>query len=226
MEQTVRRWADRDLADYGHLLDFYRQGARICHAGEDGLVLKDDAINICYTVGDVAELEPLRGCLLVLTDSRAVVDALTAEGAYRDVIPCTQAAYLKQEPPQARQTDVVIRPLTTADLDFVLENYHNPGAYEAHIRDRIAAGMLGGMVDGKLAGFAGVHQEGCMGMLEVLPIFRRRGVAEVLECAVIRRQLEAGKLPYCHVREGNRASWALQDKLGLTFGRRTLYWLG
>ena len=87
--------------------------------------------------------------------------------------------------------------------------------------------MLGGLVDGVLAGFAGIHQEGAMGMLEVLPQFRRRGLAEVLEAALIDQQLRRGRFPYCHVRHGNTASEALQQKLGLTFDEnRTLYWLG
>ena len=83
------------------------------------------------------------------------------------------------------------------------------------------------MVDGALAGFAGIHQEGTMGLLEVLPQFRRRGLAEVLEVGLIAQQLHRGLLPYCHVRLGNTASEALQTKLGLVFdSRRTLYWIG
>ena len=83
------------------------------------------------------------------------------------------------------------------------------------------------MVDGALAGFAGIHQEGTMGLLEVLPQFRRRGLAEVLEVGRIAQQLRRGLLPYCHVRLGNTASEALQAKLGLVFdARRTLYWIG
>ena len=49
----------------------------------------------------------------------------------------------------------------------------------------------------------------------------------MLEAAIIARQLERGRFPYCHVRRGNTASEALQRKLGLTFDEnRTLYWLG
>ena len=125
-----------------------------------------------------------------------------------------------------RDSGVTLRPLTMEDLPFVLENYHNPGAYESHIRGRIAEGMVAGQVDGQLAGFAGVHQEGALGMLEVVPAFRRRGLAEALEAAVIGRVLEEGGFPYCHVRLGNTASESLQKKLGLVFDEgRTLCWL-
>ena len=155
-------------------------------------------------------------------------DRLSAAHPDWMVMDTAQAIYPGKEPPRIQlRPGLSIRPLTIEDLDFVLENYHNPGAYEAHIRERIAEGMLGGMVDGELAGFADIHQEGTVGMLEVLPRFRRRGLAEALEAAVIAQQLQRGRFPYCHVRYGNVASEALQRKMGLVFDEsRTLYWLG
>ncbi|MFQ7452543.1 MAG: GNAT family N-acetyltransferase [Flavonifractor plautii] len=38
--------------------------------------------------------------------------------------------------------------------------------------------MLGAFVDGTLAGFAGFHGEGSIGLLEVLPAYRRRGLGK------------------------------------------------
>ena len=225
MEQMVLEWVRRDPVRYSYLLDFYRRGAEIRRADETALVLKNDTINICYAAGPAAGHPALRGCFLVLTDDRDTVKTLSEAGAYREIMPCTQAVYLKAEPPQVQRPGVSLRPLTMEDMDFVLKNYHHPGAYEEHIRGRIAEGMTGVMMGGKLAGFAGVHQEGSMGLLEVLPQFRRRGLAEMLEADLIRRQLEKGLLPYCHIQPGNDASTALQKKLGLTFDSRTLYWL-
>ena len=39
------------------------------------------------------------------------------------------------------------------------------------------------------------------------------------------RRLRQGRVPFCHVFAGNRASLALQKKLGLSL-RRDMYWLG
>ena len=221
MEQTVKDWVSRDTFGYGYLLDFYQRGARVCWMDEAGLVLRDDRYRISYTGGQVpADLAELNGPGLVLTDSGALKEHLSAVHPDWMVMDFSQAYYLQKEPPRVQaRPGVSVRPLTLEDMDFVLENYHNPGAYESHIRQRIA--------EGELAGFAGIHQEGALGMLEVLPQFRRRGLAEVLEAAIIARQLERGRFPYCHVRRGNTASEALQRKLGLTFDEnRTLYWLG
>ena len=199
------------------------------NAGEAGLVLYDKTIDIAYVGGTVPwrELPILGRAMLTLTDSPALAEALLAAGRYKERMDCRQAFYLKKEPPEVTlRPGVTMRPLTMEDMDFVLENYHNPGAYESHIRGRIAEGMVAGEVDGQLAGFAGVHQEGALGMLEVVPAFRRRGLAEALEAAVIGRVLDQGGFPYCHVRLGNTASESLQEKLGLVFDeKRTLVWL-
>lgn len=222
----VRAWVDRDPMGYGYLLDFYQRGARVCYAGEDGLVLKNDKIDICYAGGTVWDVPELRTSWLLMVEGADVKDALVKIGRDKSIMECRQAVYQKQTPAHAERPGAAVRPLTMDDLDFVLENYHNPGAFESHIRDRIQEGMLGGELDGQLAGFAGIHQEGSMGMLEVLPQFRRRGLAEVLEAAVINQQLERGRLPYCHVRTGNTASERLQEKMGLTFDNsRLLYWI-
>lgn len=229
MEQAVLDWVARDEAGYGYLRDFHRRGGAVCFADEAGLVLYDKTIDIAYVGGTVPwrELPVLGEAMLTLTDSPALAEALMAAGRYKERMDCRQALYLKKDPPAvALRPGVTLRPLTMEDLPFVLENYHNPGAYESHIRGRIAEGMVAGQVDGQLAGFAGVHQEGALGMLEVVPAFRRRGLAEALEAAVIGRVLEEGGFPYCHVRLGNTASESLQKKLGLVFDEgRTLCWL-
>ena len=84
---------------------------------------------------------------------------------------------------------------------------------------RLAAGTIdGGYLDGELVGFIGMHAEGSMGMLEVFPGWRRRGVALALEAAKIASGLAAGHVPWAQVFPENRASIALQHRLGMAFG--------
>ena len=85
--------------------------------------------------------------------------------------------------------------------------------------------MTGAFLDGVLAGFIGIHEEGSIGMLEVLPAYRRRGLGYALEAGAIRRALKEGTIPYCQVIEGNTASMELQKKLGLEFSDGFVYWL-
>ncbi len=223
--QRVLDWVARAPTRNAYLLDFFERGAGLYRDTPNGLVLRDDALDICYASGTDADCPVLHRSMLVLTDERELAERLAAEGG-KELMECQQALYLSKTPPKIAHPGVEIRDLTMDDVPFILENYHNPGAYESHVRGRIREGMVGGMVDGRLAGFAGVHQEGAMGMLEVLPQYRRRGIAEVLESEIIARQIRKGRLPYCHVLLGNAASVALQTKLGLTFDPKPLFWLG
>lgn len=226
MEQKIRDWVARDPLGYGYLLDFYQRGARVCWLDDGGLALKNDAMDICYAGGAVPlDVPEMRGSSLLLTDDEAAKDALLENGDYKAWGEFYQSVWLRELPEIRLPEGASLRRLTLDDLDFVVANYHNPGAFESHIRGRIAEGMFGAEVNGELAGFAGVHQEGAMGLLEVLPEFRRMGLAAALEAAVIHQQVERGRFPYGHVRVGNTASIALQKKMGMDFLDRKVYWL-
>ena len=79
--------------------------------------------------------------------------------------------------------------------------------------------------DRVLAGFIGAHPEGSMGMLHIFPEYRRHHLGYALEAEQIRRFLEQGIIPFCHIVTSNTASLALQKKLGLTFSDEPVYWL-
>ena len=224
--RAVEAWVSRRDRIYVYLLDFLDNGGRLIRCTEEGLALLDEAHGVCYAAGEDADCEEVRQAPLVMTDSRALAEKLVVHASIPEIMETTTAVYWGSEPVRLEKPGITTRPLTEEDLPFVLENYHNPGAVEGHIRDRIACGMIGGLLDGRLAGFAGIHQEGTMGLLEVLPAFRRRGLAEVLEAEVINLQLRRGRLPYCHVRVGNEASLALQRKMGLTLDHHLMYWVG
>lgn len=86
------------------------------------------------------------------------------------------------------------------------------------LRQRLSLGwFLGGFdEDDDLVGFIGGHEEGSMGMLEVFEGHRREGWATALEASLITRQMAWGWTPWAQIFEGNVASIALQERLGLT----------
>ena len=140
------------------------------------------------------------------------------------VSECFQAVYTRKRPPVCTAT-FVIRPLVPQDVDAVHESYHAVHSRE-YLLERIRAGEMFGIdADGRLAAFAGMHDEGSMGMLEVLPACRRRGMGEALEAFLITRQLEKGWVPFCQVFDGNEPSLRLQKKLGLKLAPGRLYWI-
>ncbi len=93
---------------------------------------------------------------------------------------------------------------------------------EARIREGV---MYGAFVENAPVGFAGMHNEGSLGLLYVEEAYRRQGIAVSLEAYIINRTLEKGWTPYGQVIVGNEESFALQEKLGLYRSDRTVWWL-
>ena len=156
--------------------------------------------------------------------SKDAADAVQERFHLRGQTPCAQWVYTKKDAPIVPGLEGAdIRPLPEEDIPTAAPHYHDSADY---LRERSQAGELWGIYEkGKLAGFMGLHEEGSMGILAILPEFRRRGLASVLESWVIGQQLKQGQVPYGHVIEGNDASTALQESLGLTKAELPAIWV-
>ena len=117
-----------------------------------------------------------------------------------------------------------IRPLDESFIPIVLQHYD---AGEEYIRERISSGNLFGafISESCLAGFAGFHSEGAMGMLEILPRYRRMGYGRLMESFLIDKALSEGRMAYCNVYRSNEASISLQRRLGLVASDMLTSWL-
>ncbi len=125
--------------------------------------------------------------------------------------------------PEAAE-DVCIRTLNAQDVGFLAAHYSHAG--RAYLAERVQEGvMLGAITDGALAGFIGEHNDGAMGLLHILPQYRRRGLALALEREAIRRRMRAGGVPFAQVAPDNAASHALQARLGFTRAQGMCIWL-
>ena len=85
--------------------------------------------------------------------------------------------------------------------------------------------MYGACVDDQLAGFAGTHVEGTLGLLTVLPEYRRRGLGLALERYVIRQEVRRGHIPFCQMFDDNDVSLHLQQKVGMELHPQPIWWL-
>lgn len=185
----------------------------------DGTLLMSDIQDGALLCGKIHALCPTVPQLFTVKSDNAAA-ALMREFSLHDSMRCTQWVYEKSTPPFPVTAD--IRPLTQEHAALAASVYHD-GAY---IHERIESGALWGVFEGEsLAGFAGFHAEGSMGMLEILPPFRRRGYAAQLEAFLIAAALKEGRTPYCHVVDGNEASLHLQRKIGLICARLSAIWV-
>ena len=118
-----------------------------------------------------------------------------------------------------------VRQLGREFLPVVVGHYHsypNP----KYLGERLDAGVMHGAFEGEeLLGFIGMHSEGSVGLLEVLPAHRRRGVASALLAYMTNWCLERGWTPFSKIYEGNTASEGLHQKLRWELSRQQLFWV-
>ena len=207
----------------------HRGLGRCCFAGEEGSIWQD-----------------AEGCFLSdLASGDRILEILRAQGENPQLfLVCHEQAhdqlkaalsleseqdllfvYRKAQPPCPNPA-LDIRPLPPEVLPLAAAHYRGVSDPLRYLTARAAEGHLWALLQGgALAGFIGLHTDGSMGMLEILPEFRRRGFGGELERFAIAWQLERGFTPFCHVRQDNAPSAALQQKLGLSREPRLAHWL-
>ena len=137
--------------------------------------------------------------------------------------PCWQMGWLHTDPLPLPSADAQIRQLDLSHLPIVLANYSLTD--ESYLSWLIGRGELYGAFDGNtLMAFIGRHAEGSIGLLEVLPQYRRRGLATLLQSYMVNLELSRGHIPYGQVFDGNEPSLALQRSLGMAQSKGQLYW--
>lgn len=218
------------------MLESIRRGlGEVVCVREDGVLVKDRATGVHMVTAlhkDAGER------LLSLADTGTevfvchqdfVAQSVTARFGKKECAACYQLSYTKKQPFEACENGCRIRPLEESFTDAVFACYH-----DLHTRREIEkllgdGALYGAFVeeDGAevLAGFIGTHAEGGMGMLEVFPRYRRRGIALALERHLINRTLARGYTPYGHVFTDNAPSLALQEKMGLKASGSLVYWV-
>ena len=148
---------------------------------------------------------------------------------------CIQGAYTRREKLPVRglygqdgrgENGFSIRTLTEEFIPFVAEHYSEIGSPE-YVTERILHGAVyGAFYEEKIVGFIADHEEGSIGMLYVLPEYRKRHVAMALETYCMNLAVERGEIPYGQVVLGNEASIHLQEKMGICFAKGTVVWMG
>ena len=148
---------------------------------------------------------------------------------------CIQGAYTRKEklpvrglygPDGRGENGFSIRTLTEEFIPFVAEHYSEIGSPE-YVTERILHGAVyGAFYEEKIVGFIADHEEGSIGMLYVLPEYRKRHVAMALETYCMNLAIERSEIPYGQIVLGNKPSISLQEKMGICFAKGTIVWMG
>lgn len=229
----AREYLTRDLVLHIDMLECLRRGsAEIKYEGADGVLLKEieSDLWLISAADEAAGRRLLDTALAGGMDFACVHQEFTKEQLaekydFPFYLECFQTAYLKTEPVSV--PDICeFRQLTPDMAQWVNEHYRqDPGELD-YVRFLLEKDCItGAYVDGKPAGFIGRHSDGSVGLLEVLPEYRRMGIGEALARDALNRELKKGNVPYGQVVWDNEPSLALHRKMGLEFSKTHIWWL-
>ena len=224
-------YLNRNKLFYMDMLEPIRRGsARLRYAAEDGVLLYDEGgeawmLTARDRTGLERMLEMLPSCDILVGHELWCKEELAARYGLKEEQICRQAAWMEPEPPAMLPFGGELRLLEPEWAPWLSRHYSHAFGGVAYMEGAVARGMLGAFVEGEPAGFVGFHAEGTIGMLEVLPPYRRRGVGEALLRGAVRLALERGQYAFGQVFTDNAPSLALQRKVGLAVSEEILYWL-
>ncbi|MBR5969665.1 MAG: GNAT family N-acetyltransferase [Lachnospiraceae bacterium] len=217
---------------YAGLIQLYRRGTvRVLEESPDGVFIQDTH-GISYMLaaadGDLAASwltkhadEALDLIMVIGEDAAARAQEILAFPSRMNVF---QAVYASDTPPDFAQQLRII-PAAEKNTGFIRAHYSNLDEEELQQVIEHRQLYLGVQADGACVGFVGQHMEGSIGLLEVLPEYRRKGYGAELECFMIREMLRQGLIPYGQFKTDNHASRALQETLGLNIIDHVITWL-
>ena len=162
---------------------------------------------------------------VVTTHQPQFIPYLKERFGLNGTMECFQSVYLTENLINEQMPEgIEFRELTMSEFDFVFKNYDHISDAD-YLTDRIHSGMIGAFSEGEPVGFIGTHSEGAMGMLQLHPNYRRRGIAFSLEAALINRMVKLGQIPYGQIVTTNSASISLQKKLGMSLSDKKIAWV-
>ncbi|WP_028042078.1 GNAT family N-acetyltransferase [Candidatus Stoquefichus massiliensis] len=205
---------------------------QMIYQGEDGIIFAIKNSDICMiSMTDIDKFKylyqqyDLKQYQLFNVKQKAIGDVLVNDFQQTLQFACYQAVYNKAQISIPYPPNVCISLLNQEHTIMIKETYQH--ADDPQYIDRLIDNkrLWGLFVCEKLAGFIGIHDEGSMGLLEILPSYQRCGYGMILESYLINYYLNQGWIPYCQVIEGNEVSLHLQRKLGLDISSKLSYWL-
>ena len=131
-------------------------------------------------------------CGLLMVSDYAIGQTAFARYGFSEKLECYQFAYYGEKP--VIDTKLSVRTADEHDLPMLIEHYQRISPEELSEVVRRGAILLG-YDQGHLVGFIGEHLEGSMGILYVLPDYRRRGFGTALQTCFIARTMEKGFVP-------------------------------
>jgi GNAT superfamily N-acetyltransferase len=200
-----------------------RNNAQTLYAGNDGMIIINISSGDYHLSIDnqqtlltmLPRIESCGGLILYQPHWQNIL----MQSGFRQIAPSAYiSAFLESDITIPYIKGLTFQALSEEYLPIIQAKYRLI-ANESYLRQRLRQGMTGVFYHQQLAGFAGIHDDGSLGMLEIFPPFQRRGFGSALTCYLVEQELKKGHIPYGYCFTSNTASLQLQQKLGFLISR-------
>lgn len=216
------------------MLECIRRGsAEILFASDETVLLRDIPSQIYMISSKNPEIANIlinnlsNNTDIIVTHEEFSYDLLKKKFNFNEMMICHNTVYTKRTPLILQNSIFIIKLLTPEYKDIVIKNYSKANIVtNNYIENRLKANvMFGAFINDNLCGFIGTHEEGSIGMLEVLPKYKGKGIGASLQITATNDALANNRVPYGQVVQENLPSTALQKKLGFELSNNKVYWL-
>ena len=204
-------------------------GCDVLYAETDGVLCFYHGI---YAVFGTTE-SGLKKCLSLVDSANCVVCSSSEEGdavleKFKNLTrkkPCYQILYDKVFGAQL-PSDTIVKELEPTDenIDFVTGTYTLGFSREEIKKLMTRFTFYATYTNGEISGYIGRHDEGSIGILEIMPEFRRKGLGAFLVDYSIQKLIEKGEIAYCNIEIANEKSLKMHQKMGFYPSEKLVYW--
>lgn len=226
--QALQYLEQDPLTNVGIIQVIQRGTADFLNVTAEGVLLQDQ-ISKAYMLSTAHKelarmwMKDVSECGLLQVCQGENVDFFMEKYGLTTKLDCYQMVYTKKEF-LSLEGELEIAEPTDTEMTLIRQVYDKLTDEElAQIRQ--LHHLYVGHKEGIPVGFIGSHLEGSIGLLEILPEYRRKGYGSELEKFMFNKFLEWGLTPYGQVEEWNEKSYQLQQKMGLEVAPNRVYWI-
>lgn len=227
MKDEIINYLKQDYLNNLDLIYALDHGAGVIHFSQDGIMLKYNDIYM-LSVKDIhlaaQLLNDLNNCQMITIHNDRYQELIKEKFGLTQEIVAYQYGYLKNDVTVIDVPKIQIKNIGIEYYDFIKQNY-STFIDEDYLLKRVQANVfIGAFDDNKIVGFAGIHEEGSIGFVEVIEAYRRKKIASMLETYMIDRLLKEKKIVYLQVDIDNIPSMRMHEKLGYVRSNDIITW--
>lgn len=233
--QNIPEYLKKDILFNIDMIEPIRRGqGKVIYESENGVVMYEkNSDTMFFSVADFGEFKEQVDKLdfstfsLAVTHSKKQAEYISSIVSFPEQMEVYQYVYTGGHIDFAENHFIRLADKNNDDeVRFIASHYSGVSGYD-YTRSRVDEGNVYVKLseNNEIMGFVGFHEEGSMGILEVMQEYRRQGIATELMGFIIKEAKRRGYVPFSQAETDNYKSMALHEKMGMTRAENPVYWL-